>query len=740
MPGTFTPLPKPKGFLDQLAEIEPPKSFAEQLAAVPTQGAAKDAAKRTGRSLVDQPGGLVQSLGEVLDVAARTFAARGMAESQMAGLDVPADAVKQAINTENPAARLVKDTGRQMRKDAGELYTGDFAPDPARDDTLLAKVADSSGSLAAAVATPGGVVNKTITGMLLNSQGAADTAEKQLMAEGKSEEEARAEAARQFVLNLPAGALESVAWGRLLGRYGKSMAEAVAEKWGKTAAQRIVKAAAEQAAIEGGEEWVQNFVQNAAAAATYDPDRKLTQGGGDALLVGAVMGSGLGGTVQAGAEVADKLDTGRNVPERQQDLLAQQKQLTEGRRVAQMFPLGTKELALPEGFARVETPRGVFHFDPDQITADEILSASKQGRENLILGLGPYGKQEVEKRAAAGEPVAVVTERGPQGEELRAAVATPSTEPETRQAIEAGKSPESTVQVEPLAEVLERRVEADLPDEGSKQHVAGRTAQDLQRIAAAEVDYPALWRETVDAVIAAGVTPKQFTALENMLAMLADKKTRKEAGLKLKITPDRLNNLLEQTVLDSALRGSKFARLRDALAKSPERIQELLAEFQRARTAEPATESTALPAPVPEVASPTPEPSPAPAARKQADLPRGGDEIDRLVRRQKMREEIAKEAAAEEARRAEIDRKKAAAEAALKEAAVKRQAENDRLAAIDRTGRDPETGLIADLRKLPSQELENFNWEKDRYLHGGDEVKPKSRPSRRPACAARCGC
>lgn len=449
-------------------ELDP---YEELGRAAPTQGAVTDAAKRTGRSLVDQPGAVVESGGTLLDAMERVLRAYGagqgvaaqgfLPENLREQPELPAEAMAREMRRPSEAARVVQDTGRQMRADAGELYTGDFAPDPARNKNTLAQVADSVGPLAASLATPGRVVAKTITGALLNSQSAADAAEQQLIREGKTEQEARNEAARQFVLNLPAGALESVAWGKLLGRYGKALEDAVAEKWGKSALERVLKAGGEQAVVEGGEEMAQTLIQNAAAKGTYDRDRKLTEGMAEAGKIGAIMGGGLAGGVQTGAEIADRLDTGRNRPERPEDLQAQQAQLVKGDRVAQMFPLGTKELPLPEGMKRVETPRGVFHFNPRQMTADQILSASQAGRENDLLGLGPYSKTEVQQRVDAGEPVAMVTERGPKGEELRGAVATPSTVAATREAMEQGKSEGSTVSLERMEDVLRGRGETE---------------------------------------------------------------------------------------------------------------------------------------------------------------------------------------------------------------------------------------------------------------------------------------
>lgn len=429
------------------------------------QGAVTDATKRVGRSLVDQPGSIVQALGTIMDLPRRASDAfrdyvlpvRSEEDAQRR------EELKKAEREQfGDPAGMTQDTGRQMRKDAGELYTGQFAPDKTRDDKLLAKVADSTGPLATAIATPGGLVAKTASGAMLNSQGAADEAEKIMLARGASEEDARAEAARQFVLNLPAGALESVAWGRLLGRYGHALEEAVAERFGKDALRRILRATGEQAVIEGGEEAVQQIAQNAAAKATFDPERQLSTGVKDAATIGAIMGGGMGGSLQSVAEGAAKLsDTGANVPESRASLALQQQQLERGERVAQMFPKGTSELDLPEGMQRVETPRGVFHFDPQQITAEQIQTISGAGKENLILGLGKFDKAEVMRRAAAGEPLATVTERAPDGTEARSAVVTPSTIENTRATMEAGKTPGHTVATESLVDTLRRRGETE---------------------------------------------------------------------------------------------------------------------------------------------------------------------------------------------------------------------------------------------------------------------------------------
>lgn len=113
-------------------------------------------------------------------------------------------------------------------------------------------------------------------------------------------------------------------------------------------------------------------------------------------------------------------DTGRTAPEASRTLELQQKAVLEGRRPVMMFPSGTSELPVPAGLARLETPRGVFHYDPSKIDPATIEGASNQGRENEILGYGPKSKAEV---MAEPDHVAVV-ERAPDGTEVLAALAT----------------------------------------------------------------------------------------------------------------------------------------------------------------------------------------------------------------------------------------------------------------------------------------------------------------------------
>ena len=151
-------------------------------------------------------------------------------------------------------------------------------------------------------------------------------------------------------------------------------------------------------------------------------------------------------------------DTGITVPETYESLLAQQRQLIEGRRVAQMFPVGTEELPLPPGMERIETRRGVFHFDPMRVSAKEVVAASESHRENEVLGLGPMSKDDVAgvMRDTGEKPVSIV-ERDPMGNEVRGSLATPSTVEAQSDTILRTADPKNTVDVEPVEDVVAQR-------------------------------------------------------------------------------------------------------------------------------------------------------------------------------------------------------------------------------------------------------------------------------------------
>ena len=151
------------------------------------------------------------------------------------------------------------------------------------------------------------------------------------------------------------------------------------------------------------------------------------------------------------------VDTGMTVPESPATLQAQISQLGRERAVV-MVPTGTPlPDNIPPGMRGVRTERGIYLYDPTKITEDAILRASRDGTENEILGLGPVSKQEAMSRAAAGETPVAVTERAPDGTELKAAAGTDRTADAQAASLQAQKTPGSTVAVETPDSVLRMR-------------------------------------------------------------------------------------------------------------------------------------------------------------------------------------------------------------------------------------------------------------------------------------------
>jgi hypothetical protein len=157
------------------------------------------------------------------------------------------------------------------------------------------------------------------------------------------------------------------------------------------------------------------------------------------------------------------LDTGVNVPEAPQSLPEQLKQIGTGSRKAVMVPKGTVVPAtnVPTGMKRTNTPRGSFIYDPKLTNPTEIRKLSAAGRENELLGLGPVPKPQAVADAAAGATPVAITERTPQGTEVKAAAGTTATLPEQRASLEAQKTPGNVVVVETPEQVLKARIDAD---------------------------------------------------------------------------------------------------------------------------------------------------------------------------------------------------------------------------------------------------------------------------------------
>jgi hypothetical protein len=121
------------------------------------------------------------------------------------------------------------------------------------------------------------------------------------------------------------------------------------------------------------------------------------------------------------------------------------------------------EVAEPDGksIGRLVLPEGILFFNKAKgYTGNDIRSLYKSGRLGSVLGLGEFNKADVAESMAQGSPEVAVTEKTPEGVEVKAAAGTQETAPDQLAALEADKTPGNTVQVESPAKVLADRLEA----------------------------------------------------------------------------------------------------------------------------------------------------------------------------------------------------------------------------------------------------------------------------------------
>ena len=100
----------------------------------------------------------------------------------------------------------------------------------------------------------------------------------------------------------------------------------------------------------------------------------------------------------------------RTIPEKPSTMAIQVHQLEQGLRRAVYFPRGTPLMKRPKMAKALETPDGMFFYDPAKITSGDILRAQEEGRLNEILGatdggMGPQSKDDVERSGDAAVSV-----------------------------------------------------------------------------------------------------------------------------------------------------------------------------------------------------------------------------------------------------------------------------------------------------------------------------------------------
>lgn len=171
----------------------------------------------------------------------------------------------------------------------------------------------------------------------------------------------------------------------------------------------------------------------------------------------------------------------------------------------------------------------------------------------------------------------------------------------------------------------------------------------------------------IAALQAANATPEQLAALDRQLAGLEEKKAKR------RLNADKVNVSLGNTFLGQGLPQTEYFAAVNWLAANARNIAELRAGIEALRSTPEMQQRIA-------------------ATEEQATLQRQGEAAQRQ---------------AEEASRTERVR-----------------AESAELAAIEKTGRSRESGLIVDISKVPLEELQSLDLTNDsnRFLHDGDEL------------------
>lgn len=115
----------------------------------------------------------------------------------------------------------------------------------------------------------------------------------------------------------------------------------------------------------------------------------------------------------------------------------------------------------------------IVDFNTAKTNYGEVQKAIRTGKLNELLDLGPYNQQEVAESAAAGAAPVAVTERTPDGTEVKSATGTEETAPEQMQVLEETKSePENTIVVEDPRQVIEgRRIDPNSLSEEERQRL-----------------------------------------------------------------------------------------------------------------------------------------------------------------------------------------------------------------------------------------------------------------------------
>jgi len=151
----------------------------------------------------------------------------------------------------------------------------------------------------------------------------------------------------------------------------------------------------------------------------------------------------------------------RTIPEKPNTMALQVHQLEQGLRRVVYFPKGTPLMKRPKMAKALETPDGMFFYDPAKITSGDILRAQEAGRLNEILGaadggMGPQSKTDVER---SGSPVVSVVGKSANGTVAQGTLVTRAGIPLTVQQVSKVTPKGGKVSVESPAKTIADRKE-----------------------------------------------------------------------------------------------------------------------------------------------------------------------------------------------------------------------------------------------------------------------------------------
>jgi hypothetical protein len=325
--------------------------------------------QRASRKLARSPALMRQLIGGAGDLAA------GRAKS-VADLPNLKKAFEDAI--QDPRQTEAYALGQSIQEWARENYPAD----PRLQGKFQTQVAEGLGSIGpflAAGILPGGQGFAAGAGILAGQgealQNAVDAIE-------KGEKLSRKQLLDATGFGSLPGATESIPIETLLDRIPKP-------KWAE--ALGSIGRIAAQAAIEGGQEAVQQVGQNLISKYVYRPDQAISEGVGEAAAVGAVVGGGLQATKDAGGAAVDLVRPAR---ETKSDAEPQKATSFGRKRIEQTVNVDAK--GDPKAVSRVApTARPDREFEVDK-RAQQI----KDRQAQAILGEAGYTKEQIREMNA----------------------------------------------------------------------------------------------------------------------------------------------------------------------------------------------------------------------------------------------------------------------------------------------------------------------------------------------------